>query len=47
MDCPLEFSINNEDKLKAEAKALNMKYVNYLHYLNKIKIEKSIALDSK
>ena len=47
MDCPQEFSIDNEEKLKAEAKALNMKYVNYLHHLNKLKIEKNIALDTQ
>jgi GH18 family chitinase len=47
MDCPLEFPIDNEDKLKAEAKALNMKYVNYLHHLNKMKIEQNTTLGSK
>lgn len=45
MECPNEFSIENEDKLRAEAKALNMKYVNYLHLLNKTKIEKTFVLD--
>ncbi len=45
MDCPQEFAIKNEKKLRAEAKALNMKYVNYLHYLNKTKIEKTLVLD--
>jgi hypothetical protein len=45
MDCPQEFAIQNEEKLRAEAKSLNMKYVNYLHYLNKTKIEKTLVLD--
>lgn len=45
MDCPQEFAIKNEDKLRAEAKSLNMKYVNYLHYLNKTRIEKTLVLD--
>jgi len=44
MDCPQEFAIQNEEKLRAEAKSLNMKYVNYLHYLNKTKIEKTLVL---
>ena len=47
MECPQEFSIKNEDQLRAEAKSLNMKYVNYLHHLNKLKIEKNIAFGVK
>mgnify|MGYP006892407061 CR=1 FL=1 len=35
-DCPSvkEKSIDNEEQLKAEAKALNMRYVDYLHFLS-------------
>ena len=34
-DCPSikEKAIDNEEELKAQAKALNMRYVDYLHYL--------------
>ena len=34
-DCPSmeERAIDSEKKLKAEAQALNMRYVDYLHYL--------------
>ena len=46
MECPQEFAIENEVQLRAEAKSLNMKYVNYLHHLNKLKIEKNIAFDT-
>lgn len=44
MDCPREFSVENESYLRSQAKSLNMKYVDYLHYINKRKIEKSLAL---
>ena len=35
-DCPSleEKAIDNEEKLKAEAKKLNMRYVDYLHLIN-------------
>lgn len=35
-ECPSveALSIDKEDKLKAEAKALNMRYVDYLHFLS-------------
>ncbi len=43
-DCPSleERHIENEAELKAQAKALNMRYVDYLHFLsNKVKKENS------
>ena len=40
MECPQSFSLDNENMLKAKAKALNMRYVDYLHFLsNKMKPE--------
>jgi len=47
MDCPQEFAIQNEEKLRAEAKSLNMKYVNYLHYLNNTKSNNNYLSDAK
>ena len=44
MDCPQEFSVNNEDDLKAQAKALNMRYVDYLHLVNNKKYETTLVL---
>lgn len=43
-DCPSlkERHIENEDTLKAQAKALNMRYVDYLHFLsNRVQKESS------
>ena len=39
-DCPSveSTSIDNKEKLKAEARALNMRYVDYLHLLSNPKI---------
>ena len=45
MDCPKEFSIDNEDELKASAKMLNMRYVDYLHYINRKKHQKALYSD--
>lgn len=45
MDCPQEFSIEHEDKLRAEAKALNMRYVDYLHQRNFRKREGTLVVD--
>ena len=44
MDCPQEFSIKNEDNLKAQAKALNIRYVDYLHQINARKTETTFVL---
>jgi len=45
MDCPQEFAIQNEEKLRAEAKSLNMRYVDYLHQVNARKVEATFVLD--
>lgn len=45
MDCPQEFAIQNEEKLRAEAKSLNMRYVDYLHQVNVRKVEATFVLD--
>ena len=45
MDCPKEFSVNNEETLRAQAKALNMRYVDYLHQINARKTETTFVLD--
>ncbi len=39
-DCPSleDKHIDDEDKLKAEAKALNMRYVDYLHFLSNTEV---------
>jgi len=45
-DCPSleDKSIDNEQELKAHAKALNMRYVDYLHYItNKRKENESLG----
>ena len=41
MDCPQEYAHKNEARLKAEAKELNMSYVNYLHMINKRRLKSS------
>ena len=50
-DCPSVevLSIDKEDKLKAEANALNMRYVDYLHFLsnNKKQSSTNITLGAK
>ena len=45
-DCPItaERVIENEDYLKAHAKALNIRYVDYLHLITKKKMESQKAL---
>ena len=45
-DCPItaERVIENEDYLKAKAKALNMRYVDYLHLITKKKMESKIQV---
>ena len=45
-DCPItaERVIENEDYLKAKAKALNIRYVDYLHLITKKKMESQKAL---
>ena len=47
-DCPsLEArSIDNEELLKAKAKALNMRYVDYLHALSNKKMLRSLYLNN-
>lgn len=47
-DCPSmeERAIDNEKKLKAEAQVLNMRYVDYLHYLTNRSIQKEDTLGS-
>ena len=37
MECPQSFALENENILKAEAKALNMRYVDYLHIVTTLK----------
>ena len=44
MDCPEQFAVDNESQLRTEAESLNMRYVDYLHYINKRKIEHTLAL---
>lgn len=40
MECPQSLSLDNENILKAKAKSINMRYVDYLHFLsNKMKPE--------
>ena len=48
-DCPItaERVIENEDYLKAQAKALNIRYVDYLHLITKKKIESKIEVGLK
>jgi hypothetical protein len=45
-DCPFtnERAIENEEYLKAQAKALNIRYVDYLHLITKHKMESKKAL---
>jgi len=45
-DCPItaERVIENEEYLKAKAKALNIRYVDYLHLITKKKMESQKAL---
>lgn len=43
MDCPEQFAVDNESQLRTEAESLNMKYVDYLHYINKKKADRSLA----
>ena len=45
-DCPItaERVIENEDYLKAQAKRLNIRYVDYLHLITKKKMESQKAL---
>jgi hypothetical protein len=45
-DCPItaERVIENEEYLKAQAKRLNMRYVDYLHLITKKKMESQKAL---
>ena len=45
MDCPQEFSIDNSDELRENAKILNMRYVDYLHYFNRKKYQKTLYSD--
>ena len=47
MDCPEEFSIDNERVLRLKAKSANMKYVDYLHYINKKKQNEKIKNEQK
>ena len=37
MECPESFALDNEKILKAEAEALNMRYVDYLHIVTTLK----------
>jgi len=48
-DCPItaERVIENEEYLKAQAKALNIRYVDYLHLITKKKIESKIEVGLK
>ena len=45
-DCPItaERVVEDEDYLKAKAKALNIRYVDYLHLITKKKMESQKAL---
>ena len=47
-DCPSveARSIDDKEKLKAEARALNMRYVDYLHLLSNSKVRGSAPLDN-
>ncbi len=47
-DCPSveARAIDSKDKLKAEAKALNMRYVDYLHILSNHKIRVQAPIDN-
>ena len=44
MDCPEQFSVDNESQLRTQAESLNMRYVDYLHYINKKKADRTLAL---
>jgi len=44
-NCPLPTDDYDDPDLKAQAKALNMRYVDYLHQRNFKKNEKTLVLD--
>jgi hypothetical protein len=48
-NCPItaERVIDNEEYLKAQAKALNIRYVDYLHLITKKKMESRVQLGLK
>jgi len=47
-DCPSveSRSIDNKEKLKAEARALNMRYVDYLHLLSNPRVRANAPTDN-
>ena len=48
-DCPFtnERAIENEEYLKAQAQALNIRYVDYLHLITKKKMESRVQVGLK
>ena len=48
-DCPFtnDRAIDNEEHLKAQAKALNIRYVDYLHSITKHKMESRVQVRLK
>lgn len=48
-DCPFtnEMAIENEEYLKAQAKRLNIRYVDYLHLITKKKMESRVQVGLK
>jgi hypothetical protein len=44
-NCPIPTDDYDRADLKAQAKALNMRYVDYLHFVNNRKVEENFVLD--